>query len=128
MDHSNQLRQIANNLVQKGKGILAADESNPTCKKRFDSIGIESNFNTRNEYRDLLFTSEKIEEYISGVILFDETELSILFSSIQFFVANNCKISWSELNNSNTFLCDSITKDSCLILFFFCCNDLTNFI
>ena len=73
MDHSNQLRQIANNLVQKGKGILAADESNPTCKKRFDSIGIESNFNTRNEYRDLLFTSEKIEEYISGVILFDET-------------------------------------------------------
>ena len=38
MDHSNQLRQIANNLVLKGKGILAADESNPTCKKRFESI------------------------------------------------------------------------------------------
>jgi len=73
MSNSNQLKQIAINLVQKGKGILAADESNPTCKKRFDSIGIESNFESRNEYRDMLFTSNKIENYISGVILFDET-------------------------------------------------------
>jgi fructose-bisphosphate aldolase class I len=73
MSNSNQLKQIAINLVQKGKGILAADESNPTCKKRFDSIGIESNFESRNEYRDMLFTSNKIEDYISGVILFDET-------------------------------------------------------
>ena len=73
MSNKNQLKQIAGNLVHKGKGILAADESNPTCKKRFDLIGIESNFKNRNEYRDLLFTSQDIEKYISGVILFDET-------------------------------------------------------
>ena len=73
MRNTDQLKQIAINLVRKGKGILAADESNPTCKKRFDSIGIKSSFDSRNEYRDMLFTSNKIEDYISGVILFDET-------------------------------------------------------
>ena len=73
MSKTDQLKQIAINLVRKGKGILAADESNPTCKKRFDSIGVESSFESRNEYRDMLFTSNKIEDYISGVILFDET-------------------------------------------------------
>lgn len=73
MNHSKQLKEIANKLVAKEKGILAADESNPTCKKRFNSIGIESSFASRNEYRDMLLTSEGIEEYISGVILFDET-------------------------------------------------------
>ena len=60
-------------MVLKGKGILAADESTPTCDKRFDSIGVEKNFNNRNEYRDLLFNTPDIEKYISGVILFDET-------------------------------------------------------
>ena len=60
-------------MVSKGKGILAADESTPTCKKRFDSISVESTFENRNEYRNMLFTSDGIEEFISGVILFDET-------------------------------------------------------
>ena len=73
MSNVNQLKEIATSLVRKGKGILAADESNPTCKKRFDSIGVESNFDSRNEYRDILFTSDGIEDFISGVILFDET-------------------------------------------------------
>ncbi len=73
MSHLNELREIANNLVKKGKGILAADESNPTCTKRFEAIAVKSNFNTRNEYRDILLTSPNIEEYISGVILFEET-------------------------------------------------------
>ena len=68
-----QLRSTANTMVQKGKGILAADESNPTCGKRFESIGIESTERNRNIYRDLLFTTSGMEEYISGVILFDET-------------------------------------------------------
>ena len=68
-----QLRNTANTMVQKGKGILAADESNPTCGKRFESIGIESTERNRNIYRDLLFTTSGMEEYISGVILFDET-------------------------------------------------------
>jgi len=68
-----QLRSIANAMVQTGKGILAADESNPTCRKRFESIGVESTEQNRNIYRDLLLTTNGMEEYISGVILFDET-------------------------------------------------------
>ena len=67
------LRNTANAMVKKGKGILAADESNPTCGKRFESIGVESTELTRNTYRDLLFTTNGMEEFISGVILFDET-------------------------------------------------------
>ena len=69
----NQLEQIANAMVKEGKGILAADESNPTCTKRFESIGVESNALSRNMYRDMLFTTQGMEEFISGVILFDET-------------------------------------------------------
>ena len=72
MDHSS-LIDIANAMVQKGKGILAADESTPTCKKRFDSINVESTEENRNKYRNMLFTADGIENYISGVILFDET-------------------------------------------------------
>ena len=73
MKHKNLLIDTANKMVQKGKGILAADESNPTCGKRFDSIGVNSTFENRNEYRDMLMTSTGLEEYISGVIMFDET-------------------------------------------------------
>src|SRR3954471_15907418 len=60
-------------LVAEGKGILAADESEGTIKKRFDSIGLESTEEARRDYRELLFTTEGAEEFISGVILFDET-------------------------------------------------------
>ena len=67
------LKETANAMVAKGKGILAADESNPTCAKRLSSIGVESTFENRNEYRDMLFSTKKLEEFISGVILFDET-------------------------------------------------------
>ena len=72
MDHTS-LVDIANAMVQKGKGILAADESTPTCKKRFDSINVESTEENRNKYRNMLFTADGIENFISGVILFDET-------------------------------------------------------
>jgi len=72
MDHIS-LVDIANAMVQKGKGILAADESTPTCKKRFDGINVESTEENRNKYRNMLFTADGIENYISGVILFDET-------------------------------------------------------
>src|SRR3954463_6705223 len=68
-----QLNETAAAIVAEGKGILAADESDGTIKKRFDSSGIESTEETRRGYRDLLFTTEGVEEYISGVILFDET-------------------------------------------------------
>jgi len=67
------LKDIAQAMTVKGKGILAADESNPTCKKRFDSIDVDSTEKNRNIYRDMLFTTKGMEEFISGVILFDET-------------------------------------------------------
>jgi fructose-bisphosphate aldolase class I len=67
------LEETARALVADGKGILAADESDGTIKKRFDSIGIESIEENRRAYRDLLFTTEGAEEFISGVILYDET-------------------------------------------------------
>jgi fructose-bisphosphate aldolase, class I len=67
------LQSTAKALVGEGKGILAADESDGTIKKRFDSIGVESTEENRRAYRELLFTTEGVEEFISGVILFDET-------------------------------------------------------
>src|SRR5438105_13948295 len=69
----NELEQTARALVAPGKGILAADESDGTIKKRFDSIGVESTEENRRAYRDLLFTTEGAAENISGVILFEET-------------------------------------------------------
>jgi fructose-bisphosphate aldolase, class I len=68
-----ELERTAQTIVAEGKGILAADESTGTIKKRFDSIGIESTEETRRAYRELLFTTEGAEEFIGGVILFDET-------------------------------------------------------
>jgi fructose-bisphosphate aldolase class I len=68
-----ELENTARALVAEGKGILAADESTGTIKKRLDSIGVESTEETRRAYRDLLFTTQGVEEFISGVILFDET-------------------------------------------------------
>ena len=67
------LHETATALVAPGKGILAADESSGTIKKRFDSINVESTEDNRRAYRDLLFTAPGADEHISGVILFDET-------------------------------------------------------
>ena len=69
----NTLEEIANYIVSDGKGILAADESNPTCGKRFDSIGVESTESNRRDYREMLFRSSGMKDNIGGVILFDET-------------------------------------------------------
>jgi len=60
-------------LVAPGKGILAADESSGTIKRRFDTIDVESTEETRRAYREILFTTTEVEKHISGVILFDET-------------------------------------------------------
>jgi fructose-bisphosphate aldolase class I len=68
-----ELASIARAMVAPGKGILAADESSPTIKKRFDSVQAESTEENRRSYREMLFTAEGAEEFISGVILFDET-------------------------------------------------------
>src|SRR6478736_8727581 len=67
------LEETARALVAPGKGILAADESDGTIKKRFDSIGLDSTEDNRRAYRDLLFTTDGAADFISGVILFDET-------------------------------------------------------
>ena len=68
------LDDVASKMVARGKGILAADESTATIKKRFDSIGTQSSEDTRRNYREMLFSAEDaMRNYISGVILFDET-------------------------------------------------------
>jgi fructose-bisphosphate aldolase class I len=69
-----ELNRIAEAMVAPGRGILAADESSATIKKRFDAIGAESTENNRRDYRELLFRStEAMSKYISGVILYEET-------------------------------------------------------
>ena len=71
---SKELVKIANAMVAKGKGILAADESSGTIKKRFDAIGVESTDAARRDYREMLFrTAGAMKNNISGVILYDET-------------------------------------------------------
>jgi fructose-bisphosphate aldolase class I len=67
------LNDIARALVAPGKGILAADESSGTIKKRFDTIGCDSTEDRRRAYREMLFTTKGADEFVSGVILFDET-------------------------------------------------------
>jgi fructose-bisphosphate aldolase class I len=67
------LESTAKELVPEGKGILAADESFGTIEKRFDAVSIDHSEETRRQYREMLFTTEGIGEYLSGVILFDET-------------------------------------------------------
>ena len=73
MTHRNELQATIAKIVETGKGILAADESTPTITKRFDAVGIESTESTRRAYRSLLFTTPGADEFLSGVILFEET-------------------------------------------------------
>ena len=71
--NTDKLSLIAKKLCEIPKGILAADESTNTIKKRFDSINVESSFETRRNYRELLFKTRDLNKFISGVILYDET-------------------------------------------------------
>ena len=68
-----ELNQIALKIVSNGKGILAADESTPSMDKKFNAIGIEPNPENRLKYREILFSSDGMKDYIGGVILFEET-------------------------------------------------------
>jgi fructose-bisphosphate aldolase, class I len=68
-----ELKLVAQAIVAKQKGVLAADESSPTIKKRFDSIKVESTEENRRRYREILFTTQGIERNVGGVILYDET-------------------------------------------------------
>ena len=67
------LSHVANKMVEDNKGLLAADESTGTIGKRLSSIGVESTEEYRRDYREMLFKADGLAEYISGVILFDET-------------------------------------------------------
>lgn len=60
-------------LSSSGKGILASDESNGTCGKRFEAIGVENTEQNRNDYRELLYSTPDLEKYVSGAIMYDET-------------------------------------------------------
>jgi len=68
-----ELARVAQAMVARGRGILAADESTGTIEKRFKAIGVENTEENRRAYRDLLFTARGVGEYVSGVILYDET-------------------------------------------------------
>lgn len=71
--NTTELEATVRAMTARGKGLLAADESSGTIKKRFDSIGVESTETNRRDYRQMLFTTEGLEQAISGVILYDET-------------------------------------------------------
>ncbi len=71
--HHSELLDTIKDLVVRGKGILAADESGPTCGKRFDSVGVESTEENRRLYREMLLSTPDLDKYVSGVILFEET-------------------------------------------------------
>src|ERR1017187_4123115 len=73
MTISDELQATIEQMVQPGKGILAADESQPTIAKRFAAIGVEPSADNCRSYRTLLFTAPGIEDYISGVIEFEDT-------------------------------------------------------
>jgi len=73
MSHEAALQATIGDLVQSGRGILAADESAPTIAKRFQAIGVESTEENRRAYRSLLLSAPGLGAYISGVILFEET-------------------------------------------------------
>jgi len=75
MNPSDELEQTIRDLVQPGKGILAADESAPTIQKRFVAVSVESTEENRRSYRSLLFATPGLADFISGVILFEETLL-----------------------------------------------------
>ena len=64
---------MQNKIASKGKGLLAMDESNATCGKRLDSIGLENTEDNRRTYRELLLSTPGLGEFISGAILFEET-------------------------------------------------------
>ena len=72
-NHNNNLEFIAANLVLKPKGILAADESGGSIKKKFAQLNIPDTYDNRRDYRNIFFTTKDLEKYVNGVILFDET-------------------------------------------------------
>ncbi len=73
MSYKSDMEAVAAKMVAGGKGILAADESSPTLTKRFEALGLQSTFETRRDWREMLFSTPDLSNWISGTILFDET-------------------------------------------------------
>ena len=69
----NELMKNARKLATPGRGILASDESNGTCGKRFEDIGLENSEEMRRKYREMLYSTPDLGKYVSGAIMFDET-------------------------------------------------------
>ncbi len=67
------LKKTAKQMVASGKGIIAADESTPTCQKRFEAVGVPCTEENRRAYRETIITAPSLEQYVSGIILYDET-------------------------------------------------------
>jgi len=76
------LEMIASNLMARGKGILAADESGGSIKKKFEALGIADTLENRHDYREILLTTPGIEEFLNGVILFDETAKDVMDNGV----------------------------------------------
>ena len=89
-----EIEKIAKQILAKGKGILAADESTGTMTKRLSSVNVESTNQNRLKFREILFSAEGIKNYIGGVILYDETINSLL---PDFYECLNNGISFSHL-------------------------------
>ncbi len=81
---TNALQEIAKSLVNDGKGLIAMDESTPTCNKRFAAVGIAETEENRRLYRQLIVETPEIERFVSGAILFDETARQSLDSGVNF--------------------------------------------
>jgi len=109
------LKSTAQTMMANGKGILAADESSKTIQKRFDKIGLKSNPDTNLSYRKILLTAPSVENYLSGVILFDETiRQSIDGISVPEYLSNKGILSGIKVDNGAVdlpnFLGEKITE------------------
>ena len=100
---------LQNKIASKGHGILAMDESNATCGKRLDSVGVDNTEPNRRAYRELLLATPGLGEYISGAILFEET----LYQSCQDGTSFVDKLNQQGIVPGDNFLC-TITVKRCI--------------
>ena len=84
VNNQEELKQTANQLAARGKGLLAVDESTPTIGKRLAGINVENNEENRQAYRGMLFTTEGLGKYISGAILFEEANGTATIAMLPF--------------------------------------------
>ena len=109
------LEDIAKKMCEKGKGILAADESTGTIAKRFKSINVENTESLRLAFRQTLFSANSMKNYIGGVILFDETirQKTTLGPSIPELISKNNAIPGIKVDKGAKKLANSLYSDTC---------------